>query len=132
MNGPEIVPSQIRGLYSSARRSYGIGMAQILTGMTAVIFVSTRSVDDDAGYAAAAETMVRLAARQPGYVDIVSVRAADRRGITISYWADEAAALAWRDQPEHRAIRERGRGVWYDDYQVVVATVDRAYAWTRA
>ncbi|WP_414900587.1 antibiotic biosynthesis monooxygenase family protein [Sphingomonas flavalba] len=107
-------------------------MAQILTGMTAVIFVSTRSADDDAGYAAAADAMVRLAARQPGYVAMTSVRAEDRRGITVSYWADEAAALAWRDQPEHAAIRERGRGVWYDDYQVVVATVDRAYAWGRA
>lgn len=106
-------------------------MAQILPGMTAVIFISTRSAADDAGYVMAAEAMVDLAARQPGYVNIVSVRGADRRGITVSYWANEAAALAWRDQPDHTAIRDRGRGLWYDDYLVVVTTVERAYAWTR-
>ena len=106
-------------------------MAQILPGMTAVIFISTRSAADDEGYATAAEAMVELAARQPGYVDIVSARGADRRGITVSYWASEAAALAWRDQPDHAAIRDRGRGLWYDDYLVVITTVERAYAWAR-
>ena len=50
---------------------------------------------------------------------------------TISWWQDEAAAIAWRDDPEHRRIRDHGRAVWYDWYRVIVATVDRTYQWTR-
>ncbi|MCP3734955.1 antibiotic biosynthesis monooxygenase [Sphingomonas sp. RP10(2022)] len=101
-------------------------------GEVAVIFASTRNGADAAGYDAAAAAMDALAARQSGYRGIESVRGPDGAGITISYWADEAAAIAWRDQPDHAAIRERGRGLWYDRYRVTVCTVVRDYAWCRA
>jgi heme-degrading monooxygenase HmoA len=52
-------------------------------------------------------------------------------GITVSYWADDAAAIAWRDNPDHAAIRESGRALWYDSYSVNVARVERAYSWAR-
>lgn len=101
------------------------------TGQTAVIFRSHRTALDDAGYAAAATAMEALAARQPGYRGIDSVRGADGTGITISYWADDAAAIAWRDQRDHAAIRDRGRAIWYDSYEIAVATVARSYAWPK-
>lgn len=100
-------------------------------GEIAVLFCSRRTGADDAGYAAAAQAMETLAAAQPGYRGIVSTRGADGFGITISYWADQAAALRWRDHPEHAAIRQAGRTRWYEDYQVIVTTIDRAYEWTR-
>ena len=98
-------------------------------GTVAVIFTSRRTADDDEGYAAAADAMDALARSQPGYVGIVSARGADGFGITISYWMSEAAAIAWRDNGEHAAIRAQGRARWYEDYGVVVADVSRAYAW---
>jgi len=64
------------------------------TGQIAVIFVSTRTESDPAGYAAAAEAMDALAAGQPGYRGVDSARGADGIGITVSWWADEASALA--------------------------------------
>lgn len=100
-------------------------------GQIAVIFVSERTGDDDAGYAEAAAAMEALAAEQPGYRGIESARGADGLGITVSYWADEASAKAWRDQPDHAAIRERGRERWYTRYEVIVSEVSRAYSWTR-
>ena len=66
------------------------------TGQTAVIFMSNRNGTDPAGYAAAAAAMEALAATQPGYRGIDSVRDQAGLGITISYWADDAAAIAWR------------------------------------
>ena len=102
------------------------------TGQTAVIFVSRRAEGDDAGYAAAAAEMDRLAAEQPGYRGVDSARDADGLGITISYWADEASAAAWRDHPLHAETRARGRASWYDDYRVAVGTISRSYDWTRA
>lgn len=101
------------------------------TGQIAVIFVSVRNDIDAIGYGAAAAAMDVLAAAQPGYRGVDSVREANL-GITVSYWADEAAAIAWRDHPEHAAIRETGRARWYDSYSVAVTRIDRAYAWTRS
>ncbi|MGU3389419.1 antibiotic biosynthesis monooxygenase [Sphingomonas sp. M1A8_2b] len=101
------------------------------TGQIAVIFVSIRNDADPAGYAEAAVAMDALAASQPGYRGVDSAREAGGMGITVSYWADDAAAIAWRDHPEHTAIRERGRALWYDSYWVNVARIERAYAWTR-
>ena len=101
------------------------------TGQVAVVFLSQRRGDDEQGYAAAAAAMEALAAAQPGYRGIDSARGADGFGVTVSWWADEAAALAWRAHAEHATIRERGRAEWYDRYEVAVATVDRSYHWER-
>ncbi|NJS13347.1 MAG: antibiotic biosynthesis monooxygenase [Sphingopyxis sp.] len=98
-------------------------------GATAVIFLSQRSGEDDAGYAAAATAMEALAARQPGYVGFIAARGGDGIGIAVSYWADDAAARAWRDQPDHARIREQGRLRWYQSYSLAVATVARSYEW---
>ncbi|OQW47324.1 MAG: antibiotic biosynthesis monooxygenase [Proteobacteria bacterium SG_bin6] len=100
-------------------------------GQIAVIFVSRRTNEDAAGYAEAAQAMDALAAAQPGYRGIESARGADGLGITVSYWADDASAKAWRDHPEHRAIREAGRDRWYEDYDLSVADIFRNYSWTR-
>lgn len=98
-------------------------------GEVVVIFVSRRTPRDPEGYAAAAEEMDALAARQPGYRGLHSARDADGIGITVSYWADEAAALAWRAHPDHARVREAGRDGWYDTYEVAVARIERAYRW---
>ena len=101
------------------------------TGQIAVIFTSRRMPADDRGYAAAAAAMDTLAAIQPGYCGVDSARGLDGFGITVSWWADEASALAWRAHPEHAAIRERGRADWYREYHVAVACVERSYGWMR-
>ncbi len=106
-------------------------MANERIGLTAVTFVSHRTAVDEPGYLAASAQMEALAATQPGYRGSESARGSDGCGITISYWADDAAARAWRDQPDHAAIREMGRTRWYDDYTLTVATVTRAYRWAR-
>ena len=93
----------------------------------AVIFSSQRNDQDEAGYAAAAERMLELAATQPGFLGAESTRGADGFGITVSYWASEAAIRAWKPQAEHAATRAHGRTHWYAHYELRVARVDRAY-----
>jgi heme-degrading monooxygenase HmoA len=105
---------------------------ELRKGQIAVIFVSQRTQADDEGYAAAAEAMDSLAAAQPGYRGIDSARGSDGLGITVSYWADEASAVAWRNHPEHALIRDRGRGIWYDRYELLVTEVVRGYDWRRS
>lgn len=101
-------------------------------GEVAVIFVSLRGTQDVAGYDAAADAMAVLAAAQPGYRGVDAARDADGFGITVSWWADEASAAAWRAHPDHAAIREQGRAIWYDGYALAVARVERAQDWMRA
>ncbi|MDX1609258.1 MAG: antibiotic biosynthesis monooxygenase [Halofilum sp. (in: g-proteobacteria)] len=94
----------------------------------AVIFPSQRPEGEpDDGYAATAAQMAALAATQPGYLGQESVRDADGRGITVSYWQDEASIRAWRDQAEHAEARRRGREEWYLDWAIRVCRVERAY-----
>ena len=90
----------------------------------AVIFTSLRTAGDN-GYAAMNRRMEQLAAEQPGYLGIEAAR--DELGITVSYWADEDAARAWKQVTEHLVAQQRGREVWYLDYRVRVAVVQRDY-----
>jgi len=106
-------------------------MAGERTGQVAVIFVSQRTADDEPGYAAAASEMEAAAAGQPGYRGIESARGADGLGITVSYWADEASAIAWRANAEHARIRDLGRARWYQWYRLLVTEVGRDYSWSR-
>jgi heme-degrading monooxygenase HmoA len=106
-------------------------MTTHIKGMIAVIFVAQRTGDDDAGYYSAASAMDALAAQQPGYVGIDSVRRDDGLGITVSYWANEDAAKLWRDHPDHAATRDQGRGRWYLHYSLHVAEITRSYDWAK-
>jgi heme-degrading monooxygenase HmoA len=91
---------------------------------TAVIFTSLRT-DGDRGYAAAAAAMDALARQQPGFLGVESAR--EGVGITVSYWRDDEAARAWKQVSEHLLVQRAGRGRWYQDYRVRVATVGRDY-----
>jgi heme-degrading monooxygenase HmoA len=95
---------------------------------TAVIFTSERATGDDEAYAATSARMKELAAEQPGYLGIESAFDAEaRRGITVSYWATDGEAQAWKRIAEHAEAQRSGRERWYTGYRVRVATVHRAY-----
>ena len=92
---------------------------------TAVIFTSTRTPGDN-GYTQMLQRMEDLAAEQPGYLGLESVKDG-LSGITVSYWRDESDAAAWKQVAEHLVAQQRGQQVWYDAYRVRVATVGRDY-----
>ena len=97
----------------------------------AVIFASVRTPQDGEGYGVAADRMAQLASEQPGYLGVDSVRDPNGVGITVSYWASEAAIVAWRRNAEHTIAREQGRKSWYREYELRVAKVERAYGFKR-
>jgi len=99
-------------------------------GCWAVIFTSVQTSDGD-GYDEAAERMFELAALQPGFLGVESVRGEDGLGITVSYWESPEAIRAWREHPEHREVQRKGRDRWYRVYHTRVCRVDRAYAFDR-
>jgi heme-degrading monooxygenase HmoA len=92
----------------------------------AVIFTSLRS-EGDRGYGQMAERMVELASKEPGFLGVEAARTTDGLGITVSYWSSEEAIAAWKAHLEHKPAQEAGKRVWYADYHLRVARVERAY-----
>lgn len=58
----------------------------------AVIFTTIRR-DGDEGYSAMSTKMMDLAAQQPGFLGVESVR--EELGITVSYWRDLESIKDW-------------------------------------
>lgn len=97
----------------------------------AVVFTSVRTPGDH-GYAVMSAAMDDLAAQQPGFLGVESVREPGRDeagdvGITVSYWATREDAAAWKQVAAHLVAQRRGREAWYADYRVRVAVVERDY-----
>lgn len=74
-----------------------------------------------------AERMIQLASQQPGFLGIESARAVDGLGITVSYWASEKSIADWKAHADHKLAQEMGQKIWYSDYQLRVARVERDY-----
>lgn len=92
----------------------------------AVIFASRLS-RASAGYSDLADQMEQLARTQPGFLGIESARGADGVGISVSYWRDEEAIGAWKANAKHRFAQKVGMERWYEEYELRVAKVERAY-----
>ena len=91
----------------------------------AVIFTSLRT-EGEHGYGAMAQRMVDLAAQQPGFLGVESVRT-EGLGITVSYWESLEAIKGWRDNAEHRVAQEKGRSQWYQQFRLRICKVERDY-----
>ena len=89
----------------------------------ACIFHNQRSVEADAAYTAMSEEMLRLASQQPGFLGVESVRDAEGRGLTVSYWQSREAIAAWGRHGEHLVAQRQGRDVFYDWFTLRIAEV---------
>ena len=93
--------------------------------MYAVIF-KAKVGDQDKLYFETVAKMRELAFNKYGCLDFVAVTEGDSE-IAISYWPDEAAILAWRNDPEHVQAQQLGRKSWYQEYSVEVVEIKRTY-----
>lgn len=92
----------------------------------AVIFTN-QSSSDQAGYGEMADKMVALAEQQPGFIGVESTRDDTGLGITVSYWQDEDALLAWKAVAAHMLAQKVGKDRWYEHYALRVAKIERQY-----
>ena len=90
----------------------------------AVIFTSHKTGDTE-GYAETAARMLELAARQPGFLGVESVR--EDLGVTVSYWTDLESIRLWKQNAEHRLAQKSGMKKWYSSYKTRIALVERDY-----
>ena len=97
----------------------------------AVIFTSQRREGDHGGYDEMAKRMVELAANQPGYLGVESVRDDQGVGITVSYWESLDAIQNWKRNEEHLAAQSKGKSEWYSRFQLRICKVEREYGFAR-
>lgn len=99
-----------------------------------VSFANGRPIEDESlsdGYAEKGDEMNMLAAQQPGFIGVDSVRDGDGIGITVSRWSSIAAMVSWRKVVSHQEAQASGRDRWYNWYRSDVARVDRTSEFKR-
>ena len=75
-----------------------------------------------------AQRMDALAAQMPGFLGIKTFAAVDGERVSIVEFASDADALAWHRHPEHREAQRLGRERFYAEFEVIVCTPLRRYA----
>ena len=100
----------------------------------AVVFSSQRTGDDAEGYGEMADRMWELAAKQPGFLGMETVRGEDGDGfgMTVSYWESLDAIRNWRKHEEHKIAQTHGREKWYERYKLRVCLVETDYGFDKA
>lgn len=93
--------------------------------MFAVIFRAEVNTLDDA-YLEKAKQLRDIAFAEYGCIEFVSSFESGVE-IAISYWQDEAAISAWKQNIEHLAGQQKGRASWYRSYRVQVVEIVRDY-----
>jgi uncharacterized protein len=103
------------------------------TQVWTVAFCNGRPADSSGdGYQEKAAEMDTLAAQQPGFLGVDSVRSDGGEGITVSRWSSIAAMISWRRVAAHQEAQRSGVGQWYEWYRSDVARVDRTSEFRRS
>ncbi|MDP2715775.1 antibiotic biosynthesis monooxygenase [Rheinheimera sp.] len=97
--------------------------------MIAVIFeVTPTSAGKDSYFVLAAE-LAPILNSIDGFISVERFESMVNPGsyLSLSFWRDEAAVLAWRQQFQHQAAQQQGRSGLFAHYRLRVATVVRDY-----
>ena len=87
--------------------------------MYLVVFRSRKRADlDAAAYAVDADEMKALALAQPGLLAVKTYANEDGETVSLSEWADEAAAREWGRHAEHAFMQRRGKERYYASYTI--------------
>ncbi len=83
-------------------------------------------------YGVDAERMADRVQGLQGFISMKQYVAEDGETITVARFSSEAALDAWRSDPEHLAVQERGRGHYYESYWVHTCRTIRRYGFRRS
>lgn len=100
--------------------------------MYAVIFEAEFPAQCQSRYLELAEELKPLLAEVDGFLSIERFQSLSQPGkiLSLSWWRDEAALLAWRTQFDHQAAQHEGRSALFSHYRIRVASVVRDYSKT--
>lgn len=94
----------------------------------AVIFTSQHRGQADSEYAATASALLERVHRIPGFLGAEGISDPSGFEMLVSYFVDEAAIHAWKQEEKHVEGQRRGKDHWFSHYSVRVARVERSYS----
>ena len=97
--------------------------------MIAVIFEVWPHPEHRSGYFDLAAELRPHLEGVDGFVSVERFESLTQRGkfLSLSFWRDEQAVRAWRNQSGHRAGQQEGRDTVFAGYRIRVAEVLRDY-----
>ncbi|WOH78871.1 antibiotic biosynthesis monooxygenase [Bradyrhizobium sp. BEA-2-5] len=97
--------------------------------MIAVIFEVWPKPEHRQDYFDLAADLKPLLQTIDGFISVERFESLTEKGkiLSVSFWRDEAAVLAWRNTMEHRRTQAKGRARIFENYRLRVASVIRDY-----
>ena len=97
--------------------------------MIAVIFEFWPREGQTERYLDMAGEMRREVEQIDGFLSVERFESIYEKGkfVSLSFWRDEQAVQAWREQLQHRAVQKLGRNEIFAKYRLRVASVLRDY-----
>ncbi len=97
--------------------------------MIAVIFEVTPAAGQRARYLEIAAALKADLEQIDGFISVERFESLSRPGtlLSLSFWRDEEAVMAWRNLESHRRAQAQGRAGVFAEYRLRVANVLRDY-----
>jgi heme-degrading monooxygenase HmoA len=97
--------------------------------MIAVIFEVWPSEEHRQAYLDTAAALRATLESIDGFIAIERFESLSEPGkiLSLSFFRDEAAVAAWRNTEAHRRAQAKGRGAYFADYRLRIASVIRDY-----
>ena len=97
--------------------------------MLAVIFEVIPDKRGKSEYLDIAAELRPLLENRDGFISIERFQSLvdEHKILSLSFWRDEAAIQAWRNEVEHRTAQQKGKSSLFDSYRIRVAEVIRDY-----
>ena len=100
--------------------------------MFAVIFEVEPKPEGKAEYLDIAAALRQDLEKMDGFISIERFQSLtdESKMLSLSFWRDDAAIAAWREQTKHQLAQDKGYNELFGDYRLRVAEVVRDYTKT--
>lgn len=100
--------------------------------MLAVIFEVYPTAKGKEEYLEIAAGLREFLENRDGFISIERFQSLTEEGkiLSLSFWRDEEAVMAWRNLVEHRSAQKKGKESLFRKYRIRVANVVRDYSGT--
>ena len=93
----------------------------------AVIFTSIHTDKIEDKYNELNDNLMDKITNLPGFLGVDSVRTENKVGITTIYFKDLESIREWRKDSDHKYAKDFGKDLWYENYNVRIAKVEKEY-----
>ena len=97
--------------------------------MFAVIFEVEINQERKDEYLKIASILKEQLVNQKGFISVERFQSLinEKKLLSLSYWEDEEAILAWKKNIDHMSAQKKGRESIFKDYKINIAKIQKSY-----